>query len=138
MGLQDSAGPIARRQVGPGRNVAVLRLRNITFMSPDPERLADFWAAALGFDERQATDDEILLADAEWSWPRCTIQRVDAARARPAPLHLDLTPLDDRGAAVARLVALGATEGETHGDEGGFRWTVVLDPDGNEFCVTDP
>jgi Glyoxalase-like domain len=33
-------------------------------------------------------------------------------------------------------VALGATEDVTHGDDR-LRWTVMRDPDGDEFCVRD-
>jgi catechol 2,3-dioxygenase-like lactoylglutathione lyase family enzyme len=113
----------------------VLRLRNVTFMSRDPSRLADFWQAALGLPERKVSPEEVLLADAEWGYPRFTFQQVDDERHRPSALHLDLTP-KDRRAEVERLVALGAAEGATHGDAD-FRWTVMRDPDGNEFCVTD-
>jgi catechol 2,3-dioxygenase-like lactoylglutathione lyase family enzyme len=113
----------------------MLRLRNITFMTSDPGRLADFWAVALGLPERRTSPDEVLLADADWNFPRFTFQRVAEGRRAPAPVHLDLTS-DGRVLAVVRLVELGATEGETHGDDE-FRWTVMRDPDGNEFCVTD-
>lgn len=110
-------------------------LRNVTFMTKDPERLADFWAAALGLPERRTTPDEILLADAEWGFPRFTFQRIEDGPRAPSPLHLDLTP-GDRLEAIAHLTGLGATEGSTHGNSQ-FRWTVMRDPDGNEFCLTD-
>jgi len=113
----------------------VLRLRNVTFMTPDPARLADFWAVALGWTERKTTPDEIVLADAEWSFPRFTFQRVVDPRPAPSAVHIDLFS-GGRVAAVARLVELGAIEGDTYGDEN-LRWTVMRDPDGNEFCVTD-
>jgi hypothetical protein len=46
-------------------------------------------------------------------------------------LHLDVeTP--DRSAEVERLVALGATIQVVR-----ERWTSMLDPEGNEFCVAD-
>jgi hypothetical protein len=58
--------------------------------------------------------------------------------------HLDLevtrpglSPTDRRAAVaakVAELVALGATELRTV-DEGGGTFTVLRDPEGNEFCV---
>jgi catechol 2,3-dioxygenase-like lactoylglutathione lyase family enzyme len=118
-----------------GQDDAVLQLRNITFMTDDPARLADFWQAALGLPERQTSVAEVLLADAEWGFPRFTFQQVRDAPHRPSALHLDLTP-EDRISEVERLVELGAVEGATHGDDD-FRWTVMQDPDGNEFCVTD-
>lgn len=133
----DSAEHASRVRIWPcGCNrVGMLRLRNVTFMTTDPARLADFWAEALGLPERKSAPDEILLADADWDFPRFTFQRVDDRRSAPSPLHLDLTP-DDRLRAVAHLIKLGAKQGATHGDRN-FRWTVMQDPDGNEFCVTD-
>lgn len=116
----------------------MLSLRNVTFMSRDPARLATFWAEALGLPERKVDGDEILIADAEWSRPRYTFQKVDDDRSiTPGAVHVDVTADADRAAEVARLVALGATEDRTH-EQDGFRWTVMRDPDGNEFCVTDP
>jgi hypothetical protein len=37
---------------------------------------------------------------------------------------------------VARLVDLGATS-VAERDEQGYRWTVLLDPEGNELCVVE-
>ena len=51
-------------------------------------------------------------------------------------MHLDLG-CDDRRAEVARLVALGATHLGDH-DEFGISWSVLTDPEGNEFCIADP
>lgn len=113
----------------------MLRLRNVTFMTRDPSRLADVWQAALGLPERKTSAEEVLLATAEWEFPRFTFQLVSDERQRPSAVQLDLTP-EDRRTEVERLVALGATAGATHGDDA-FRWTVMRDPDGNEFCVTD-
>lgn len=48
-------------------------------------------------------------------------------------VHLDLE-CDDRRAEVARLVDLGATHVADH-DEWGISWSVLLDPEGNEFCL---
>jgi hypothetical protein len=39
-----------------------------------------------------------------------------------------------REAEVARLVELGAKR-VTDMDEWGYQWTVMQDPEGNEFCV---
>lgn len=51
-------------------------------------------------------------------------------------LHLDLhtTPDRDRDTEVARLEALGASA-LRHVKEPGGEWTIMLDPEGNEFCV---
>ena len=53
-------------------------------------------------------------------------------------LHLDLrTP--DLEAEVARVLDLGATLLTSQPVvEDGWRWHVLGDPDGNEFCVLEP
>ena len=47
-------------------------------------------------------------------------------------LHLDFRP-DDRDAAVARILDLGATRADV--GQGEQSWIVLSDPEGNEFCV---
>ncbi len=49
-------------------------------------------------------------------------------------VHVDL--MDDDPAAVARLVTLGATVVGEH-RAGSHRWTVMQDPEGNEFCIAE-
>ena len=115
----------------------MLFIRNITFMTNDPRGLADFWAAALGLAERRDDATETILANAEWTYPRLTFQKVDDSAARPRRLHLDLTA-ENRQMEVERLGALGAREERQVALEDGWTWTVMSDPDGNEFCVTDP
>ena len=115
----------------------MLFVRNITFMTNDPQRLADFWSAALGLPERVDKADEIVCADADWRHPRLTFQRVADADSRSRRVHLDLTA-DDRDSEVRRLSALGAREERAVSEADGWTWMVMTDPDGNEFCVTDP
>jgi len=57
-------------------------------------------------------------------------------------VHLDLNPGADadpaqREAEIERLVALGARRVEI-GQTGDDSWTVLADPEGNEFCVIRP
>jgi len=115
----------------------MLFIRNVTFMTDDPRTLADFWAAVLGLSVRRDDATETICADSEWNYPRLTFQKVDDTDVRPRRVHLDLTA-DDRRAEVDRLRALGAREERSVVVDGGWMWTVMVDPDGNEFCVTDP
>ena len=115
----------------------MLFIRNVTFMTNDPRRLADFWSAALALPERRDEPEETICADAEWHYPRLTFQKVDDSDTRSRRLHLDLTA-DDRRAEVERLRSLGAREDREVCMDDGWSWTVMRDPDGNEFCVTDP
>jgi len=53
-------------------------------------------------------------------------------------LHLDLTPDSaDREAEIERIIALGARRADV-GQTGTESWTVLADPEGNEFCVVRP
>jgi Glyoxalase-like domain len=53
-------------------------------------------------------------------------------------VHLDLTTsADDREEEIARLLALGARRVDI-GQTGEESWTVLADPEGNEFCVVRP
>jgi predicted enzyme related to lactoylglutathione lyase len=49
-------------------------------------------------------------------------------------VHLDISAVD-RESEVRRLTSLGATVLREQ-EEGGYRWTNMQDPEGNEFCVT--
>jgi Glyoxalase-like domain len=57
-------------------------------------------------------------------------------------VHLDLNPgadasPADRKAEIERIVALGARRVDI-GQTGDESWTVLADPEGNEFCILRP
>ena len=121
------------------------RLREIVFDSERPAKLARFWAEALdGYSVRPYDEPEIQRLAARGLTPETDPnvavdgpgpvlffqqRRPEASRG---PVHLDLEAAD-RPAEVARLVALGASLRDEH--EG---HAVLLDPEGNAFCVIDP
>ena len=128
--LWDNFGPHAR---GNRRSGACLTtfIRNITFDAEDPDRLATFWAAALDW-ERQGG-----FVVAPEGRPRLNFERVPEPKVVKNRVHLDVN-VDDRGRHVARLIELGATKShDVHDPDGDLSWTVMLDPEGNEFCVVD-
>jgi hypothetical protein len=101
----------------------------------DPRLLADFWATVLGYqlDEEDEVAASIVPAPGAAGWPMLFFV-VPEGKTVKNRLHLDLSPPDTMAAEVERLVAAGATvQGRV--DEGGSFWTVMLDPEGNEFCV---
>lgn len=104
----------------------------ITLDARDGERAADFWCAALGYRIRYRRDRYLVLAPVAGSGPQLVVQTVDTP-AGPGNLHLDLR-VDQREETVARLVARGARVRHEI-TEAGRTWTVMLDPEGNEFCV---
>ena len=100
--------------------------------------LVAFWQAALGYVPRYAPQDGwAILTDPTGAGPNVSLDRV--ARHELPPLgelsrvHLDLYTTDQR-AEVARLLSLGATRYErAYGPDDDF--VVLVDPDGNRFCV---
>lgn len=66
------------------------------------------------------------------------LQRVPDKKRDKNRVHLDLrTP--DLESEVTRVMVLGAVQlTEQPLEEFGWRWHVLADPDGNEFCVLQP
>ncbi|MFC6343180.1 VOC family protein, partial [Nocardioides hankookensis] len=65
--------------------------------------------------------------------PTWLFVRVPEPKTAKNRLHLDVAAPDVE-AEVTRLVGLGATR-VADTDEYGYTWTVMADPEGNEFCV---
>jgi hypothetical protein len=119
------------------------RFTELTIDCHDPEMLADFWCAALGYTRIETTANEVEIAAYE--------PTVEGVRGAPGPatilfirvpddkqaknrMHLDISPIDaSRDEEVERLVALGAQHIDI--GQGTQSWVVLADPEGNEFCV---
>jgi hypothetical protein len=106
----------------------------LTFDCADPRRMADFWSAALGYELGEVDDDDATLVDPSGRGWSLLFQVVPEGKRVKNRLHLDLRPPDSMAKEVERVKALGATEFR-YVEEGGSFWTVMLDPEGNEFCV---
>lgn len=104
----------------------------------DIGRAVEFWTAALGFVLRyDAEDDWASLRDPARPWVNVGLQRsAEPKPTTPNRLHLDLYA-DDQAAEIARLEALGARRAEGWPYPPDADFVVLLDPDGNEFCVID-
>jgi predicted enzyme related to lactoylglutathione lyase len=113
-------------------------LDTLTFDCADPVRLADFWAASLGWEVGDVDDEDAFVSPAgttdDTPWQGLLFQKVPEGKVVKNRLHLDLRPEDSMAAEVERSVALGATVQARVDVEGSF-WTVMLDPEGNEFCI---
>jgi predicted enzyme related to lactoylglutathione lyase len=106
----------------------------------DPQRQAEFWAGVLGRDIRQRNTDEYQVRDPTGTSASLYFMKVPEAKVVKNRVHWDLvTPgsIDDE---VAVLTAAGAQLVGIREDpasmENPDRWAVMLDPEGNEFCVT--
>lgn len=106
----------------------------VTIDCADPSRLAGFWSAATGLPEAWRYENEFVILGVEGGL-RLGLQRVPEAKAGKNRVHVDWSS-DDRGAEVSRLVGLGATVVDEQKTPG-LSWTVLRDPAGNEFCVSD-
>jgi len=122
-----------------------LRWQCVVVDCNDPEPVATFWAAALGWRRTHASADggEIVLEPPEGSAedgvsPDLLFIRVPDPTPGKNKLHLDLRPTD-QAAEVARLEALGARRTEVgQSERGDASWVVMHDVEDNEFCVLRP
>ncbi|HEX9121971.1 MAG TPA: VOC family protein [Actinomycetota bacterium] len=109
-------------------------VETLTIDCAHPEEIARFWAAALGYEVKEVEEDAAEVVDPHGrGWPLLFIV-VPEGKAVKNRVHLDLRPPVSMAAEVARLKALGANE-QRFVEEGGSFWTVMQDPEGNEFCV---
>lgn len=103
----------------------------------DPQNLAGFWAAALGYVNLGAAGSYVLLVAADGNQPKLLLQRVPEPKAAKNRMHLDIVTPDIHREA-ARLEALGARQVSPAAmSEHGSTWILMEDPEGNEFCVCD-
>jgi predicted enzyme related to lactoylglutathione lyase len=104
--------------------------------SRDPQRLAPFWAAALGYQVVVDVDNYVLLMPVDQGGPKLLLQKVPEDKVVKNRMHMDIeTP--DIETAADELVEMGATRVGPVVKEHGTSWVVMNDPDGNEFCVCD-
>ena len=111
-----------------------LSLDTITFDCADPKALAAFWAAALGMVVEDEDDEGAFVLDPARASKGLFFQKVPEPKAVKDRIHLDVRPSGSMAAEVSRLKGLGATEDGLVEVENSF-WTIMLDPEGNEFCV---
>jgi predicted enzyme related to lactoylglutathione lyase len=118
-----------------------LHIQCVDIDATDPDRLATFWAEALGWRRTYSSPDEVALEPPEHSvWdgvaPDLLFLRVPDRKSVKNRLHFDLRP-DDQAVEVGRLEALGARRADV-GQADDVGWVVMADPEGNEFCVLRP
>jgi len=103
----------------------------------DPERLADFWAPALGYVNLGTAGSYVALFPDGRPGPKLLLQKVTEPKAVKNRMHLDIE-VRDIHAEADRLLALGATKvSEAPCQEHGSTWLLMADPEGNEFCICD-
>lgn len=125
---------------------AMVEISEIVIDSLHPAALARFWATALSeYDVRPYDAAEIARLAAlghtpetdpavavDGPGPTLFFQKTETIKHSRNRVHLDVVG-GDRVSEVERLVELGASVREARSDH-----TMMLDPEGNEFCVKDP
>ncbi|MEU8217471.1 VOC family protein [Micromonospora taraxaci] len=117
----------------------VVRVAQCTIDVEDRDLMVAFWSAALGYQVEQGDDGSAKLWPAgqpSEGAPTIWLQGSGTAKQGKNRLHLDLVADTDPQAEVRRLVDLGARRVDV-GQTGAEGFTVLADPEGNEFCVLD-
>ncbi|HSL26816.1 MAG TPA: VOC family protein [Acidimicrobiia bacterium] len=103
----------------------------------DPQAVARFWSAALDWPIFLETDDEVLIAPFDEPRPGVVpvlFGRNPDQKQTKNRWHFDLAP-SDQAAEVARLEELGAKRADIGQKD--VSWVVMVDIEGNEFCVLE-
>jgi predicted enzyme related to lactoylglutathione lyase len=115
-----------------------VRLHHIVIDAHDLPGLARFWTQALGWKVLSESEREIVIGTDENAPVGMCFMPVTDPKAVKNRVHLDLTcSVQDRDQEIERLLALGARRAGI-GQTGAESWTVLADPEGNEFCVIRP
>ncbi|MFJ9542853.1 VOC family protein [Streptomyces sp. NPDC101225] len=121
-----------------------LRPVMVNIKAVDASAVGRFWAQALGWSAYSAGVTTYVGPGGGLVWPDPVGLGIDVVPV-PEPgtttknrVHLDLatTSASHQADLVARLTALGATPADV--GQGEVPWTVLADPEGNEFCVLEP
>lgn len=129
-----------------------MRIDAIVFDCLDAAPLARFWASALGwtlapYDEAELArlasrgivdpeDDPSVMVEPpeDTDLPVLFFTEVPEEKATKNRVHLDVAAEEDLEAEIERLEGLGASIRNWAEGDGGI-WCVMLDPEGNEFCL---
>ncbi len=119
------------------------RLVQIAMNAQDVDKVGRFWAEALGWGMSSEGPGVINLEPEGVVYPDPAAVVIDVIVV-PEPktvknrVHVDLatTSTAHQAELVARLQGLGAAQADV--GQGDVPWTVLADPEGNEFCVLGP
>ena len=109
------------------------RLAQVAIDATDTDAVAAFWCAVLGWSELEREDGLISIGPTTGGTGLDVIA-VPEAKTVKNRLHLDLRADGDRAEELARLLSLGARRVDV-GQASDVTWTVLADPEGNEFCL---
>jgi predicted enzyme related to lactoylglutathione lyase len=118
------------------------RLVQINMKARDEAALGAFWAEVLGWEMSREGPGVVNLEPKGFVYPDPVAVCIDVVvtdepKTVKNRVHVDLatTSAAHKAEVVARLRDLGATPADV--GQGDVPWTVLADPEGNEFCVLD-
>jgi predicted enzyme related to lactoylglutathione lyase len=115
-----------------------LLMHHIVIDTHDLPGLARFWSEVLGWRILSQRQREVVIGADEAAPVGICFMPVTETKVVKNRVHLDLTcGPEDRDAEIERIIAIGAQRVDI-GQAGDESWTVLADPEGNEFCVVRP
>jgi predicted enzyme related to lactoylglutathione lyase len=100
----------------------------------DPAALFEFWSRIVGVEVEHRFPAYIFTTTLPGNNIRLAFQKVPEDKVVKNRLHLDLAHSNPEEF-IAHVESLGGSRLEDH-QMVEFSWTVMADPEGNEFCVT--
>jgi predicted enzyme related to lactoylglutathione lyase len=114
------------------------RLVSLCLDANDPQRLARFWAEALGWTVANH-GDEVSIEPTDRTRFNILFEPSPEPKVGQNRIHLDLTTtsIDDQERTVTKLIEIGAQHIDV-GQSPDEDHVVLADPEGNEFCILAP
>ena len=115
------------------------RLVNLVADAADPAASAHWWAETLGWEVTFETRHEVAV-EPPAGRPGLPLVFVPVPDHKSVPNRVRLDLASSSAAAQAALVDRLVDRGATPADigQGPVTWTVLADPEGNEFCLLSP
>jgi predicted enzyme related to lactoylglutathione lyase len=100
----------------------------------DLDEAISFWTKVLGLEIAHRDEIYAYLGKLSENGPHLAFQKVPEPKEGKNRLHLDVK-VPDRKAFEAYVISLGGSVIEEHDHPGYPVWTIMADPQGNEFCI---
>jgi predicted enzyme related to lactoylglutathione lyase len=112
------------------------RIATIVLDAVDPDRIAAFWSAVLGWAETERDEEVITLSPPGGGGASMDVVAVPEGKGgcRTGCTWTCARTARSTEAELERLLGLGARHADV-GQGPDVSWTVLADPEGNEFCL---
>ncbi|MGP3985329.1 VOC family protein [Streptomyces sp. 3N207] len=113
------------------------RIAALSIDAVDPRTVADFWCRVLEWQVRDEEEGGIEIGPPDPAQPGIDVLPVPERKTLKNRLHLDLRANGSTTEQeLRRLLELGAVRVDV-GQSADVSWTVLADPEGNEFCLLE-